>query len=91
MSEEFNVIAKIRIMPEGLEVDLTKIEEKLRKEIGTDARLNSIETKPVAFGLNSLVATILLNDSKGGLEELQERIQGFEGVSQVEVTDIGRL
>lgn len=88
---DFNVVATLRILPEGVDVDLEKIEKNITDLQDVSMKLNGAEKKPIAFGLEALEATVLLNDAAGGIEELQEKIMRFPGVSQVDVVDLSRL
>ena len=86
-----NVVAKIRITPNGVDTDLDSIKASLEKVLEGTGKLHESEIKPIAFGLKSLDATLLLDDSKGGLEEIEAELKQKTGVSQVDVLDINRL
>ncbi|MFH1055932.1 MAG: elongation factor 1-beta [Candidatus Altiarchaeota archaeon] len=88
---EWNVVAKLRLMPTEVGVDFDSITESVRKLSGGKCLVHSIEKKPIAFGLNALEVNLLFNDKEGGMEEIQEKIRRIEGVSEVEVTDLNRL
>ena len=88
---EFNVVVKLKIMPKDVEVDIEKIKEQLPAIINQYGKIHSLEIKPIAFGLNSLEVTLLLNDSQGGMEKIEEEISNLEEVGEVNVTDISRL
>jgi elongation factor 1-beta len=88
---DWNVVAKVRVMPDGVETDLNVIKEKVREIVDGVGEVHSSEVKPIAFGLNALEVNILLNDKEGGLEGIQERISKLDGVSEVEVTDLNRI
>lgn len=88
---KLNVVAKIRITPEGVESDLEAIRERLVELVGGFGKLHNSEVKPIAFGLNSIEATLLLNDSKGGLEEIESSLKEMSEVSQVDVLDVNLL
>jgi len=88
---DLNVVARIRITPDSIDSDLNKIKDELARISSDYGKLHSAEIKPIAFGLNSLEAAILLNDSKGGIEEIEEKLKSVEGVSQVDVIDVNRL
>ncbi len=88
---EFNVIVRVRIMPSRIDVDLEKIKGRLTEIINEFGRLKRIETKPVAFGLNSLEAILLLDDSKGGIDRIESRVLGIDGVGKFDVLDISRI
>lgn len=88
---ELNVAATLRIMPTDTGVDLDSIKEYLKGIVKEYGETHKIEVKPIAFGLNSLEAVILLNDSEGGMEEIESSVKKLEGVGSVEVIDVNRL
>ncbi|MFH1402935.1 MAG: elongation factor 1-beta [Candidatus Altiarchaeota archaeon] len=88
---DWNVVAKLKVMPEGVDTDLEAIQKKivdLSKGVG---EVHSYEIKPIAFGLNALEINLLLNDRQGGMDELQEKIVAIDGVNEAEVVDLNRL
>ena len=85
---ELNLAAELRIMPEGVDTDLNKIKEKLESIVKEYGKVHSAEEKPIAFGLKALDATILLNDKKGGTDEIQDEISKLPGVSEVDVVNM---
>lgn len=91
MASELNVVAKARIMPEGVDTDLDGIKKKVSDIVGRFGKVHSIEIKPIAFGLNCIEATILLSDSKGGLEEIESKVAKISGVSDFSVLDVNRI
>ena len=88
---DWNVVAKLRIMPTDIDVNLTKVADELKKVAGDNCQVHTIEEKPIAFGLKALEVILLFNDKQGGMEEVQERISKIKGVSEAEVTDLNRL
>jgi len=88
---EWNVVAKLKIMPEGVETDLEAIKKKVESLAGTKAKVHSSAIKPIAFGLNALEMNILFNDKQGGFEEMEGKIREIAGVGEVETLDINRL
>ncbi|MFH1835049.1 MAG: elongation factor 1-beta [Methanobacteriota archaeon] len=88
---ELNVVAKLKVLPEGVDVDLEAIQEKLGEIVSDYGKIHSLEIKPVAFGLNCIEANLLLSDSEGGLEEIEQKVSDLAGVSDVNVLDVNRL
>lgn len=88
---ELNVVTTLRIMPTDPGVDLESIKDGLEKIVKQFGRIHKTEVKPIAFGLNALEVVILLNDSKGGMEEIESQVKGLNGVGSVEVIDVSRL
>ena len=91
MVDEFNVAAKLKVMPTGVDVDLDKIKGELGKAVSEYGKLHSAEIKPIAFGLSAIEATVLMVDDSGGLDQLEEKIKDIEGVSEVELLEVTRL
>lgn len=88
---EWNVVAKLKIMPEGVETDLEDIKKKIESLAGTKAKIHSSAIKPIAFGLKCLEVNILFNDKQGGFEEIEDGIRKIAGVGEVETLDLNRL
>ncbi|ODS39070.1 MAG: hypothetical protein A7316_05115 [Candidatus Altiarchaeales archaeon WOR_SM1_86-2] len=88
---ELNVVAKLRILPADVDVDLRVIEEKLTPLVEAVGKLHTSEVKPIGFGLNMLEITVLMNDSKGGIDDLEDNIKKISGVGEVDVVDVNRL
>ncbi len=88
---DFNVVVKLKVMPKDAEVDLEKIKEQLPGIVDKYGKIHKLEVKPIAFGLNSLEVTVLLNDSKGGMDEIEQGISNLDGVGEVSVIDLTRL
>ena len=86
-------IATLRIMPESPDTDLKKIEEEALKLITefSDDRQKKVDVQPVAFGLNSVNITFLIDEAKGDTEPVEKKIAGIEGVNSVECIDIRRI
>ncbi len=80
-----------RILPEGLEVDLGKLLEDIKKALPEGAKVKASEQKPVAFGLKALHVLIVMDDKKGGSEVVEEALSKVPGVQGVEMLEIGLL
>lgn len=85
------VAAKIKIMPSGMDVDLNKLKEELKKVIPEGARLHSFAEEPVAFGLKALVVVVKVGDKEGGTEKVEEAFGKVKGVENVSVEELGRM
>ena len=83
---ELNLAVNMRIMPEGVDTDLNEIAEKLNGIVEKYGKVNSADAKPIAFGLKALEVVVLLNDKKGGTDEIQAAISKISGVGEVDVT-----
>ncbi|MGV8086008.1 MAG: elongation factor 1-beta [Candidatus Woesearchaeota archaeon] len=86
-------IVTLRIMPESPSIDLKHIEHEALKLICefSDDRPKKTDVQPVAFGLQSVNITFLMDEKKGGTDALEEKISKIEGIQSVECTDVRRI
>ncbi|MFP4423792.1 MAG: elongation factor 1-beta [Candidatus Woesearchaeota archaeon] len=86
-----HVIVGIKIMPEGPEKDLQKIEEEAKEKIvqfgGT---VQKTETEPVAFGLKSVNITFSMDENLGDTEPLEQELSEVKDVNSVQVSSVSR-
>lgn len=80
-----------RVLPEGLEVDLTKLEGDIKNALPEGARLRAAEQRPLAFGLKALHVLIVIDDKKGGADQVEDAISKVPGVQSVEIVEMGLL
>lgn len=85
------VVATIKVMPEGPDTDLEALQteaEKEIKEFGAD--IGKAEIEPIAFGLKALNMTFVLDESLGSPDPIAEKIAELDGVNSAETTDVRR-
>ncbi len=80
-----------RVLPEDVEIDLDKLEADIRAALPEGAIFRASEKKPVAFGLKALHVLVVLDDKKGGAEQVESAISGVPGVQSVEIVQMGLL
>ncbi|MEK6834660.1 MAG: elongation factor 1-beta [Nanoarchaeota archaeon] len=87
-----DIIITLKIMPESVNIDLKELENKVVESIQEFTGETEIkkEIEPVAFGLKALKITFVMDENRGGTEELENNIAGLDGVNSVEVIDVRR-
>lgn len=87
------LVAVFRLMPEGVEVDLEKVKTSVKEVTPKGVDLQGWQVQPVAFGLNALDVTIVMNDEQEDVstDSIEEAYGGIEGVGSVQCTDVGRI
>ncbi|HEV8595471.1 MAG TPA: elongation factor 1-beta [Thermoplasmata archaeon] len=83
------VAVTFRIMPEGSEIDVAGLESSVRKVLGGAVR--DVAVRPIAFGLNALEATVIVDDAAGQADRLEEQLRGIAGVGEVETLGVSLL
>ena len=78
-----------RVMPEGVEVDLDKVQEAIRGAIPEGAKLEGMMLKDIAFGIRAIVMRVRMPDKVGGgiPDLIEEKVQAIEGVASIEVLE----
>jgi elongation factor 1-beta len=89
---DFNTVATIRVMPEGVETDLEALKAKIQDAVPDNMKIHKIEEEPIAFGLVALNVMILTSDKEGGdLDPAKEAFETLDHVSEIDITDVRRL
>jgi len=84
--EELNVAAQIKIY-----VDDPAALESVKSGIENIAKVQRATEEELAFGIKVLRVNLLLADSEGGMDQIEEKIKALEHVTQVEVEEVGRV
>ena len=78
------------LMPESTEVDLNGVIEALQKAVPAGVEVKETSIKPVAFGLEKVVAFLIIDDTDeeigGKLEAALQSIPGIGEVGNVDST-----
>ena len=85
------VVMTIKIMPDGVDIDLDELIEKIKEVIPEGTAVGAVETQPVAFGLKAIRMNLGREESMGGTDDIEHAISAVEGVSQVEVERVSRM
>lgn len=86
------VMVSVKIFPSDVSSDLNQLRESVRKTLEGKASIYKFEQEPIAFGLEALIAHILLPEDQGGqMDEVEERLRQIGGVSEVQVLVTRRI
>ncbi len=82
---------QFKIMPEGIEVNLNELSEKIEESIASfeSGVFNESKEEPIAFGLKALIVTFALSEDEE-VDAVEKKIEEIEGVSSVELIDYRR-
>ena len=81
---------QFKIMPKDLDVDLKKLEEKVKAKIESfKGVFNESREEPIAFGLKALIVTFALSE-KIEVDKVENSIKEIKGVSSIELIDYRR-
>ena len=83
------VAVSFRIMPEGVEIDIDRLQAAVRRSLG--GRLKKLEVTPVAFGLKAIEVIAVLDDASGEMEKVESSLATLPDVGGVETTEVTLL
>lgn len=85
------VLVTLRIMPEGLDVDLDDIEIKVKEKIKNfNGDVIKTENEPIAFGLKALKVIFMADEKNSNLDPLEGDVKSITGVQSADVIDVRR-
>ena len=86
------VLASIKIFPNDANIDLNALKARIQASLPAGSTVQKFEEEPVAFGLVSLIAYVVLpEDAAGQMDKVEEAIRSVDQVSQIEVLRMGRV
>ena len=80
------------LMPESTEIDLQGVIAKLKESLPAGVELKETSIKPVAFGLEKVVAFMVIDDSDESIGgKLEDAMRGIPGISEIACVDSTNL
>ena len=62
--------------------------EEMENDVGV---VQSVETKPLAFGMKFVEAYCVIQEGDGRVDNFEDGIKSIDGVGEIQVLEIGRL
>jgi|TARA_B110000116_G_C16797909_1_gene568084 translation elongation factor EF-1beta len=81
---------KIMVSPDA-EVGADDIAANLSKMENDVGVVQSVETKPLAFGMMFVEAYCVIQEGDGTVDNFEDAIRALTGVGEIEVLEMGRL
>jgi elongation factor 1-beta len=75
----------LRVMPESPDVDLTALQEAIRRKVPA---VQDIREEPIGFGLKALKIAALVHDSGGETDAVETSISSIPGVERAEIIEV---
>lgn len=85
------VAVLFRLMPKGVETDVAAIERSVRGSLPQGVTVRGTQVRDIAFGLKSLLVSVVMDDAGGILESTETALARLSGVESVEVMEEGLL
>ena len=85
------VAVLFRLMPQGVETDMIEVAKGVRSATPAGVTVRGMQVKDIAFGLRSLLVSVVMDDTGGVLESTERAFAKVPHVESVEVMEEGLL
>jgi elongation factor 1-beta len=85
------VAVLFRLMPQGVETDMQALARATKEAVPTGVTVRGMQVKDIAFGLKSLLVSVVMDDTGGVLQSTEEAFAKVPHVESVEVMEEGLL
>jgi elongation factor 1-beta len=85
------VAVLFRLMPRGVETDLAEVQRSVAGSLPAGVTVRGSQIRDVAFGLKSLLVSVVMDDTGGVLESTEHALAKLPDVESVEVMEEGLL
>jgi elongation factor 1-beta len=85
------VAVLFRLMPQAVETDMQGLAEAARAAIPKGVTVRGMQVKDIAFGLRSLLVSVVMDDAGGFLDATEQALAKVPHVESVEVMEEGLL
>jgi elongation factor 1-beta len=85
------VAVLFRLMPQGPETDMRGMGEAVKTVLPQGVVVRGMQVKDIAYGLKSLLVSVVMNDQGGILQSTEEALAKVPHVESVEVMEEGLL
>ena len=85
------VAVLFRLMPKGVDTDVEGMEKEVRGAVPAGVKVRGTQVRDIAFGLRSLLVSVVMDDTGGVLESTENALARLPGVESVEVMEEGLL
>jgi translation elongation factor aEF-1 beta len=85
------VAVLFRLMPQGVETDLQAVAKHVQTALPSGVTIRGMQVKDIAYGLQSLLVSVIMEDTGGILDSTEHALAKVPHVESVEVMEEGLL
>jgi len=79
------MLVSMKIFPEDITIPLDQLKQRIQAIIPQDSKVLRFDEEPIAYGLNALIAHVIIpEDKQDELEKIENGIKQIQGVSNIE-------
>ena len=85
------IVATMKVFPKDIVISPNELKKGIKTILPDDASIYKIDEEPIAFGLIALILHIIMPDSGGKIDKVEEAIRRVRGISEVETLLVRRI
>jgi len=85
------IVATIKVFPEDIIISPNELKEGIKTALPKHVSIHKIDEEPIAYGLVALIVHLIIPDSGGTIDNVEEAIRRVEGISEVETLLVRRI
>lgn len=82
------VLVVFKILPEDSDTSIDLLMTSVRDAVESVCEINRISEVDIGYGLKAVRLEIIVPDQEGKLGVVEERLQGVDGVGQIDTEDV---
>ncbi len=86
-----NVVVTMKVLPDSPERNLDELSAKVEEVIKKFGRMYKKSTQPIAFGINAMIFSFIMEEKEGGTEPVEAEVKKIGGLGDVQITDVTRF
>src|SRR2546428_11279076 len=64
-------VIRVKVLPSDASVDIEKVVDSVKKNLGSEAQLRGKSVEPIAFGISAAVLDIVAPEKEGSIETVE--------------------
>ena len=84
-------VIRVKVLPSDANVDIEKVVDSVKKNLGSEAQLRGKSVEPIAFGISAAVLDIVAPEKEGSIETVERLVSSAPLVGQVETMGVSRM
>ncbi len=83
------VVLKIKALPKDVSADINELAPRVKEFLASKGSVYKLEIEPLAFGLNVIMVTLIIDESEGS-SKLESEFPEFKD-AEMSIVDVSRM
>ena len=84
-------VIRVKVLPSDASVDIEKVVDSVKKNLGSEAQLRGKSVEPIAFGISAVVLDIVAPEKEGSIDTVERLVSSAPLVGQYEMMGVSRM